>query len=283
VKYPWGEPEQPSAWVRVVQKWAGPQYGAIFIPRPDHEVVVEFIDGDPDQPIITGCVYNSTNMPPYPLPDEFTKSGIKTRSVTAKADGGAEEFNELRFEDKQGAEDIYFHAQKDFHRFVENDDDLKVEHDQTIQIKNHRTEKVLDGNEKVTIEKGKREIFVDTGNDLHQVKKGNRDIKVDMGNQTTNIKMGNREAELGMGNDSLRIKMGNQSTKLDLGKAETEAMQSIEFKVGQSSIKIDQMGITLKGMMIKCEAQIQMETKGLINKTDGTAMVQIKGGITMIN
>src|SRR5215203_878781 len=110
-------------------------------------------------------------MPPYTLPDHYTQSGIKTRSMTADGAtvGGAEEFNELRFEDKKGSEDIYFHAQKDFHRVVENDDDLKVGHDQTIEIKNHRTETVKDGNEKVTIETGNREIYVNTGNDKHQV------------------------------------------------------------------------------------------------------------------
>lgn len=264
VKYHWGDPQSPSAWVRVVQKWAGPTYGALFIPRPDHEVVVEFIDGDPDQPIITGCVYSATNMPPYSLPDDYTQSGIKTRSV-ASQDGGAEEFNELRFEDKQGSEDIYFHAQKDFHRVVENDDDLKVGHDQTIEIKNSRTEVVKDGDEKVTIEKGKREIFVDMGNDLHQVKQGNRDAKIDMGN------------------DSIKIAMGNHIRKIDLGKSETEAMQSIELKVGQSSIKIDQTGVTIKGMMITCDATVKMEQKAVLHKTSGTAMVQIQGGITMIN
>jgi type VI secretion system secreted protein VgrG len=265
VKFPWGAPQGISAWVRVVQKWAGPQYGAVFIPRPEHEVIVEFVDGDPDQPIITGCLYSAINMPPYTLPDNFTQSGVKTRSLTQGGDGGSEEFNELRFEDKQGSEDIYFHAQKDFHRVVENDDDLKVGHDQTIEIKNNRTETVKDGNEKVTIETGNREVYVNKGNDKHQ------------------IKMGNRECIIDMGNDNLTIKMGNQITKINLGKSETEAMQSIELKVGQSSLKLDQMGITLKGMMITCEAQIQMEQKALMHKTSGSAMVQIQGGITMIN
>ena len=136
-----------------------------------------------------------------------------------------------------------------FHRVVENDDDLKVGHDQTIEIKNHRTETVKDGNEKVTIETGNREIYVNKGNDKHQVK------------------MGNRECIIDMGNDNLTIKMGNQTTKIDLGKSETEAMQSIELKVGQSSVKLDQMGVTIKGMMIKIEAQIQMEQKALMYKT----------------
>jgi type VI secretion system secreted protein VgrG len=265
VKFHWGDPQGVSAWVRVVQKWAGPQYGAIFIPRPGHEVVVEFENGDPDRPLITGCVYNSQNMPPYTLPDNFTQSGVKTRSLDSGGDGGSDEFNELRFEDKKGSEDIYFHAQKDLHRVVENDDDLKVGHDQTIEIKNNRTETVKDGNEKVTIETGNREIYVNTGNDKHQVKTGNREAIIDMGNE------------------SLTVKMGNQTTKINLGKSETEAMQSIELKVGQSSVKLDQMGVTIKGMMINIEAQIQMQQKALLYQADGSALVQIKGGITMIN
>lgn len=265
VKYHWGEETMPSAWVRVVQKWAGPKYGAIFIPRPGHEVVIEFIDGDPDQPIITGCLYNAQNMPPYTLPDNFTQSGVKTRSLTSKADGGAEDFNELRFEDKQGSEDVYFHAQKDFHRVVENDDDLKVGHDQTIEVKNHRTETVKTGNEKVTIETGNREIYVNTGNDKHQVKTGNREAIIDMGNE------------------SLTVKLGNQTTKINLGKSETEAMQSIELKVGQSSVKLDQSGVTIKGILIKVEGMAQIQQKAPLYQADGTALVQIKGGITMIN
>ena len=269
VKFHWGDPDgdRQSAWVRVVQKWAGTQYGSIFIPRVGHEVVIEFVDGDPDQALLTGCVYNAGHMPPYTLPDNYTQSGIKTRSMPAGggADGGSDEFNELRFEDKQGSEDIYFHAQKDFHRVVENDDDLKVGHNQTIQIQNDRTEEVTEGNEKVTIKKGNRDVIVDMGNDTHRIKQGNREVTIDMGN------------------DTLNIKMGNQTTKINLGKSETEAMQSIELKVGQSSVKLDQMGVTIKGMMIKCEAQIMMESKALLYKADGTAMVQIKGGITMIN
>ena len=265
VKYHWGEPQQPSAWVRVVQKWAGSGYGAQFIPRPGHEVVIEFENGDPDRPLITGCLYNAQNLPPFALPDKYTQSGIRTRSLTDKADQGTAEFNELRFEDKDGSEDIYFHAEKDFHRVVENDDDLKVGHDQTIEIKNHRTEVVKDGNEKVTIEKGNREIYVDKGNDKHQIKMGNRDVIIDMGN------------------DTLLIKMGNQKTKIDLGKSETEAMQSIELKVGQSSIKLDQTGVTIKGIMIKVEAQAMLEEKAPMTQIKGDAMLILKGGLTMIN
>ena len=86
-----------------------------------------------------------------------------------------------------------------------------------------------------------------------------------------------------MGNQSTTIKMGNQTNKIDLGKIETEAMQSIELKVGQSSIKIDQMGVTIKGMMIKVEAQIQCEFKAVMTQVSGSAMTMVKGGVVMIN
>ncbi|MBC8164294.1 MAG: type VI secretion system tip protein VgrG [Bryobacteraceae bacterium] len=266
VKFHWGE-QTASGWLRVAQRWAGPQWGTIHLPRVNHEVIVDFIDGDPDQPIIVGSVYNKQNMPPYPLPDKYTQSGIKTRSMSpdGSTQGGSDEFNELRFDDKQGEEEIYFHAQKDFNRVVENDDDLKVGNDQTIEIKNNRTETVKDGNEKVTIVLGNREVFVDNGNDKHQVK------------------MGNREAIIDMGNESLTVKMGNHTQKIDLGKSETEAMQSITLKVGQNSIKVDQMGITLDGLMIDIKGQIMIKSKAPIQQMNGDAMIMIKGGITMIN
>jgi type VI secretion system secreted protein VgrG len=86
-----------------------------------------------------------------------------------------------------------------------------------------------------------------------------------------------------MGNQSTTIKMGNQTNKIDLGKIETEAMQSIELKVGQSSIKLDQTGVTIKGMMIKVEAQVQGEFKATMTQVSGSAMTMVKGGVVMIN
>ncbi|MCI0461364.1 MAG: type VI secretion system tip protein VgrG [Gemmataceae bacterium] len=270
-----------SCWIRVATLWAGRQWGTQFIPRVGHEVVVAFEEGDPDKPLIVGSVYNYDNMPPYPPDkDPRTRSGIKTRSTLK---GGEADFNELRFEDKKGSEDVYFHGQKNFHRVVEHNDDLKVGNDQTITIKNKRTETVEDGDESVTIKKGKRTVLVETGDDLHQLKTGNRSIVVDTGNDTHQVKMGNREVTLDMGNDALTLKMGNQTTKLDLGQSTTEAMQGIELKVGQSSIKIDQTGITIKGMLVSIEGQVQTEVKGLMTTVKGDAMLTAKGGITMIN
>jgi type VI secretion system secreted protein VgrG len=267
VKFFWGDPAVESGWIRVAQRWSGPSWGTVYLPRVGHEVIVDFVDGDPDQPLIVGSVYNAQNMYPYTLPDKYTQSGIKTRSMSSDgaSQGGAEEFNELRFDDLQGQEDIYFHAQKDFHRVVEHDDDLKVGNNQTIQIQVDRTEEVTTGNEKVTIKQGNRSVFVDMGNDKHQVK------------------MGNREKIVDMGNDTLNVKMGNHIRKIDLGKSETEAMQKIELKVGANKITVDQMGIKLEGLMIDFQGQIMIKSKAPMQQMNGDAIVMIKGGLTMIN
>lgn len=152
--------DKSSCFIRVAQQLAGAQWGAIFTPRIGMEVIVDFLEGDPDRPIILGTVYNGDNMPPYTLPDNKTQSGFKSRS---SLHGSASNFNELRFEDKKGEEDIVFHAEKDYHRSVEHDDDLQVGNNQTISIKKDRTETVQQGNDTVTIQTGDRSIHVNLG------------------------------------------------------------------------------------------------------------------------
>jgi type VI secretion system secreted protein VgrG len=129
--------ENSSCWTRVSQNWAGKQWGAMFLPRIGQEVIVEFLEGDPDRPIITGRVYNAEQMPPYPLPGEQTKSTIKSNS--SKGGGGS---NELRFEDKKGGEEIYLHGQKDWNIVIENDKSQSVGHDESLTVGNNRTKKV---------------------------------------------------------------------------------------------------------------------------------------------
>ncbi len=281
--------ENSSCWVRVAELIAGKQWGMVYHPRIGQEVMVEFLEGDPDRPLITGRVYNAEQMPPYPLPGNQTQSGFKSRSSKG---GAADNFNELRFEDKKGSEEVYFHAEKDFNRVVENNDTLKVgfekkdKGNQTIEVFNSQSLKVgcpqaSEGSQTIEVWKDRTEA-VKTGNEKVTIEKGNRDVNVKMGNDTHKVDMGNRVVELGMGNDTLTIKMGNQTTKLNLGASSTEALQSIELKVGQSSLKVDQMGVTIKGMMIQVEGQIQTQVKGLMMQVQGTAMTQIQGGITMI-
>ena len=229
------ENERSSCYLRVGTPWAGKNWGMIHIPRIGQEVIVSFLEGDPDRPIVVGSVYNADQMPPYSLPKNQTQSGVKSRSSKG---GGSEDFNELRFEDQAGSEDVYFHAQKDFHRVVENNDDLKVGKDQTEEIEVNRTTTLKQGNDKTTIQTG---------------------------------------------NVSLNIQKGNQTIAIDLGKSEMEAMQSIELKVGQSSIKLDQMGVTIKGMTIKIEGQITAEMKSPMTTIKGDAILTAKGGLVMVN
>lgn len=143
--------EKSSCWIRVGQDWAGKRWGAVFIPRIGMEVIVSFLEGDPDRPLITGCVYNAESMPPYALPGEKTKSGIKTRS---SKQGGDANFNEIRFEDAKGKEEVYVHAEKDMNRVVEHDDSHEIGHDQEVKVKNDQD---------ITIEKGNRTIKVEAG------------------------------------------------------------------------------------------------------------------------
>lgn len=141
VQLPWDRDgaldEHASCWMRVRQPWAGAGWGFLFIPRIGMEVVVEFVNGDPDRPLVLGCVYNGEHLVPYPLPDEKTKSTIKTESTLG---GGG--YNELRFEDLAGSEEIFVHAQKDFNEVVENDHTTTVHHDQTIRVDNDQTQEI---------------------------------------------------------------------------------------------------------------------------------------------
>ena len=204
----------------------------------------------------------------------------------------ADNFNELRFEDKKDSEEVYFHAEKDFNRVVENNDTLKVgfdkkdKGDQTVEIYNNQSVTIgklgaSDGSETRTIYKN-RTTTIQTGNEVLEVQQGNRTVTLTMGNDALNIDQGNRTITLKMGDQTTHLQLGNQSTKLDLGASSTEAMQSIELKVGESSVKLDQFGVTIKGMMVKIEGEIQTTVTGLMTQVKGDAMLQAKGAITMI-
>ena len=129
--------DMSSCWIRVSQIWAGAGWGAMWIPRIGHEVVVDFIEGDPDRPIIVGRVYHGANVPPYALPAEKTKSTIKSNS--SQGGGGS---NELRFEDKKGSEEVYLHAQKDWTIKVEHDKNQIVGHDETKEVGHDESYKI---------------------------------------------------------------------------------------------------------------------------------------------
>lgn len=148
--------EKSSCWIRVSQNWAGKAFGMMFLPRVGQEVIVSFLDGDPDQPIVTGAVYNGEQTVPYALPENSTKSTVKTQSSKQ----GAGKFNEIRFEDKKDNEEIYIHAEKDMKIDVLNDHIQTIENDKTTTVKNNRTATITEGNETLTVEAGTRDVSV---------------------------------------------------------------------------------------------------------------------------
>jgi type VI secretion system secreted protein VgrG len=183
-----------SCWLRVSYPWAGKNWGAVAIPRIGQEVIVDFLEGDPDQPIVTGRVYNADQMPPYALPANATQTGILTRSSKG---GSAANCNELRFEDKKGSEQVFLHAEKNQDIEVENDEthwvghDRKktIDHDETTHVKHDRTETV-DNNETITVHGARTEtVDKDETITIHQ----NRTETVDK-NESITISGGRTES-----------------------------------------------------------------------------------------
>ena len=151
VRFPWdrGETadENASCWIRVAQVWAGAKWGAMYIPRMGHEVIVDFLEGDPDRPIITGRVYNNDNMPPYALPQNKTVSTMQSRSSKG---GGPANFNEIKFEDKKGSELLYIQAEKDRDMLVKNNNSENIGNDESVHV-GHDRKKNIDNNETTVV------------------------------------------------------------------------------------------------------------------------------------
>jgi type VI secretion system secreted protein VgrG len=223
--------ETSSCWLRVSHPWAGKSFGMIHIPRIGQEVIVDFLEGDPDQPLITGRVYNAEQMPPWDLPANATQSGILTRSSKGGAYGNA---NALRFEDKKGAEQVWLHAEKNQDIEVENDEthwvghDRKktIDHDETTLVKHDRTETV-DNDETITIHHDRTET-VDNNETI--TIHGNRTETVDK-NETITIHQSRTETV--DKEESITIHGGRTETvdkeeKITIGGGRTESVAKDE-------------------------------------------------------
>ncbi|MCL1060803.1 type VI secretion system tip protein VgrG [Shewanella benthica] len=208
-----------SCWVRVSQAWAGGQYGMMAIPRIGHEVIVNFLEGDPDQPIITGRAFNVISQVPYPLPANKTRTGIKTQ--THKGEGS----NELRFEDECDKEEIYIHAQKDMNTLVENDQVTQIKHDQHLDVDNERFTRIK-ANDHLTVE----------GESRHNIK-GDMSLTVE-----GSIQMKTGSAWINEAGTEVHIKAGQ--------KVVIETGTEITLKAGGSFVKIDSAGVHLVGSAI---------------------------------
>ena len=209
-----------SCWIRVGQMWAGKKWGAMFIPRVGMEVIVDFIEGDPDQPIITGTVYNPETMPPYALPDEKTKSGIKTDS--SKGGGG---FNELRFEDKKGEEQVFIHGEKNMDVRVKKDSLEYIGNDRHLIIKNNQYEKV------------EKDKHLKVGGDRNEQVDGSVSLKI---GTDFDCKSGAKYA----------IEAGNEIHLKSGANLVIETGANLTLKVGGNFININAGGIFIKGTMV---------------------------------
>ena len=198
--------ENSSCWIRVSEQWAGKNWGFVCNPRIGQEVIVDFLEGDPDRPLITGRVYNAEQMPPYDLPGNMTQSGIKSRSSKG---GSPANCNEILFEDKKGSELVSIHAEKDQSISVEHDESHTVghdrtktiDHDETSHIKHDRTETV-DNDETITIHGNRTEtVDKDETITIH----GNRTETVDK-NET--ITIGGNRTETVDKNENITIHGG---------------------------------------------------------------------------
>lgn len=266
-----GEVHARSLWVRTAQMSAGNGFGAFVIPRIGHEVVVEFLNGDPDRPLVTGSVYNETNLPAFGDAAPNPVQGWRTNS--SKGGGG---FNEIRLDDTKDTEIFSVQAQKDLKTLV-------LKGDETRDIKEgNRTTTIDKGDETMAVKEGKRTTTI-KGNDTLTVEQGNHETTVSQGHREATISQGNEKLTISQGNRTTALALGNDSLKLDAGSHTTQAMQSIELKVGANSIKIDQTGVTIKGMMIKIEATGIFQTKGAMMQQEAQAIHIVKGAMVMIN
>ncbi|MDL5591755.1 type VI secretion system tip protein TssI/VgrG [Bacillus subtilis] len=213
--------EHTSCWLRVASSWAGNAYGAIAIPRIGMEVLVTFLEGDPDQPLVTGCLYHGVHQPPYELPANKTRTLLKTDSSPG---GGG--YNELRIEDRKGQEQIYIHAQRDW--------DENIEHDQKIRVGHQRHDRV-EGSVY-------SEFFGEQHHTLHKDRK--TELKLD-----DHLTIGNEQhIQLGSG----QFIEAGQEIHLSSGlKVVMDAGSEVTFQAGGSFVKLDGGGVTLSGPSIK--------------------------------
>lgn len=244
--------EKSTCWVRVAQPWAGGSWGAHFWPRVNQEVVVSFLEGDPDRPIITGSVYNAAQMPPYELPGFYTRSGVKTRSTKG---GGSSNYNELRFEDKMGSEQIFMNAEKDMdlrveadsrefiganrHLIVTTNQQEQIKADKHLHVQGDHFEKI-EGNMSHNVVGNRMESV--TGNTSLTVT-GDQKESV---NGNVSLKVSGKQDEAISGayamkvNDTIHL---NSSVSVVI-----EATTGLTLKVGSNFITIDMSGIAISGM-----------------------------------
>ena len=229
--------DKTSCWLRVSSSWAGDRYGGIAIPRVGMEVLVTFLEGDPDQPLVTGCLYHKEHQVPYDLPANKTRTVFKT--LSSPGGGG---YNELRIEDRKGQEQIYIHAQRDW--------DENIEHDQKIRV-GHERHDIVEANS-----------YSEFKAEEHRTTHGDRKAEIRANDHLT---VGNNQ-HINIGTGQF-IHAGNEIHLSSGQKVVLEAGSELTFKAGGSFIKLDASGITMVGPLIR------MNSGGSPGKGSGAAPI----------
>ncbi|MDB6087522.1 MAG: baseplate hub subunit and tail lysozyme [Gammaproteobacteria bacterium] len=266
--------ENSSCFVRVGQVWAGKNWGALHIPRIGQEVIVSFLEGDPDHPLVIGSVYNGSQKPPYDLPDNMTQSGIKSRSSKG---GTRENYSELRFEDKKGSELVYLHAEKDQTIEVENDESHSVGHDRKKDVKNDETTSIgknrkesVGESESITIAKNRTESVggnenIDISKDYTQSIGGTRSLSVA---KDESVSIGGGRSEQVTKDEEVSIGKNRthdiaEKDSLSVGKQLLiDVGDQITIQTGEASITMKKDGtITIRGKDITLEGSGKINVK----------------------
>jgi type VI secretion system secreted protein VgrG len=264
--------ENSSCWIRVSQPWAGKGWGGVSIPRIGQEVVVDYIEGDPDQPLVTGRVYNGDNMAPFGLPEAAVVSGLKSNTHKGKG------YNELSMNDTAGKEAITIHGQYDMN--------TTVQHDQTNTVNNKFTETI----------KSDAAITITEGKYTHDVKASTADYHV-QGALTE--KYDTTQATTVQGDITIKSTAGAITISADAQHIYIHAATNIQLHTGASSlwmasdgnIKLEGVNVTVKGSasvtvkggIVHSEADSEHQTKGAIVLSEGSATNTVKGGMVMLN
>lgn len=290
--------EDSSCWVRVSQYWVGKNSGALYLPRVGQEVIVEFVNGNPDYPIITGQLYNGESMPPYDLPGEKTQSGTRSRSTKG---GSPEHYSEIRFEDKSGEEQFVIHSERDLNisvehdrkeevghdekRSVENDREHEIKHDEKLVVGNNRT-LTVEGTHTETIKKDTK-IKITEGRYEHDVA-GNsaqyhveKDLEEDYdGKQTTRV-----ANEIAITSEEASIHI-TAKTEIQLSVGSSKLLMksdgSIELSGNNIAIK-GQETVQIKGGSITSQADTDNNVKGNNVLSEGVVVNTVKGGMLLLN
>jgi type VI secretion system secreted protein VgrG len=229
-----------TLWVRVVQGWSGNNWGTQYIPRIGMEVVVAFLEGDVNRPVVVGCLFNGNNKPVFAA-SEKNKSGLRTRSTLQ---GGTANFSEFSIDDTKGSEAVFLHAEKDLNVEVENNRNVSVTKDETIKIDGRKTDTV----------------------------KQNYAVTVSAGNFSNTVSQGTITETAAQ---SITLKVAGNSIVIDTS--------SITLTVGASTIKLTASEVDVKALQVSVQGQMKTSVEGAMVQVSGEGMLELKGGITMIN